>query len=103
MNCLRDWLACNKQVFELTQRKGNKRFNRNGFYTLFQESSNPISHALTHRAYWRLRLCASRNFADFLTFVLKEIALLSNVRFMSRRFSIEVSKDYFNFASAHFL
>src|SRR5207247_2846766 len=29
--------------------------------------------------------------------------LLDNVRHMSRRFSIEVAKDYFNFASAHFL
>jgi 6-pyruvoyltetrahydropterin/6-carboxytetrahydropterin synthase len=37
------------------------------------------------------------------TFILKEIGLLSNVRLMSRRFSIEVAKDYFNFASAHFL
>jgi 6-pyruvoyltetrahydropterin/6-carboxytetrahydropterin synthase len=35
--------------------------------------------------------------------VLKQIELLSNVRLMSRRFSIEVAKDYFNFASAHFL
>ena len=29
--------------------------------------------------------------------------LLVNVDLMSRRFSIEVAKDYFNFASAHFL
>ena len=29
--------------------------------------------------------------------------LLANVRLMPRRFSIEVAKDYFNFASAHFL
>ena len=29
--------------------------------------------------------------------------LLANVRAMSRTFSIEVAKDYFNFASAHFL
>ena len=28
---------------------------------------------------------------------------MDNVRHMSRRFSIEVAKDYFNFASAHFL
>jgi 6-pyruvoyltetrahydropterin/6-carboxytetrahydropterin synthase len=28
---------------------------------------------------------------------------LANVQEMSRRFSIEVAKDYFNFASAHFL
>jgi 6-pyruvoyltetrahydropterin/6-carboxytetrahydropterin synthase len=34
---------------------------------------------------------------------LKEIALLSNFPLMPRRFSIEVAKDYFNFASAHFL
>jgi 6-pyruvoyltetrahydropterin/6-carboxytetrahydropterin synthase len=29
--------------------------------------------------------------------------LLATFRFMSRRFTIEVAKDYFNFASAHFL
>jgi 6-pyruvoyltetrahydropterin/6-carboxytetrahydropterin synthase len=34
---------------------------------------------------------------------LKPMWLLDNVRHMSRRFSIEVAKDYFNFASAHFL
>jgi 6-pyruvoyltetrahydropterin/6-carboxytetrahydropterin synthase len=34
---------------------------------------------------------------------LKAIGLLSNLPLMSRRFSIEVAKDYFNFASAHFL
>jgi 6-pyruvoyltetrahydropterin/6-carboxytetrahydropterin synthase len=34
---------------------------------------------------------------------LKECGLLVNVRHMQRRFSIEVAKDYFNFASAHFL
>src|SRR5262245_26897667 len=34
---------------------------------------------------------------------LKENFLLVNFRLMSRRFSIEVAKDYFNFASAHFL
>jgi len=34
---------------------------------------------------------------------LKGRALLVNVRRMSRSFNIEVSKDYFNFASAHFL
>ena len=31
------------------------------------------------------------------------MALLSTLALMSRRFSIEVAKDYFNFASAHFL
>jgi 6-pyruvoyltetrahydropterin/6-carboxytetrahydropterin synthase len=35
--------------------------------------------------------------------VLHENKLLGNVQPMSRRFSIEVAKDYFNFASAHFL
>jgi len=49
------------------------------------------------------KLCASHSFCDFVAFVLKEIGLLSNLRLMSRRFSIEVAKDYFNFASAHFL
>ena len=34
---------------------------------------------------------------------MKESGLLSNLPLMSRRFSIEVAKDYFNFASAHFL
>ena len=34
---------------------------------------------------------------------LKRAGLLGNVRCMPRRFSIEVAKDYFNFASAHFL
>ncbi len=34
---------------------------------------------------------------------LHEKKLLGNVQPMSRRFSIEVAKDYFNFASAHFL
>jgi 6-pyruvoyltetrahydropterin/6-carboxytetrahydropterin synthase len=34
---------------------------------------------------------------------LKAVTLLSNVWLMSRRFSIEVAKDYFNFAAAHFL
>jgi len=34
---------------------------------------------------------------------LKEAGLLANVQPMPRRFSIEVAKDYFNFASAHFL
>jgi 6-pyruvoyltetrahydropterin/6-carboxytetrahydropterin synthase len=34
---------------------------------------------------------------------LKAITLLSTLPLMSRRFSIEVAKDYFNFASAHFL
>jgi 6-pyruvoyltetrahydropterin/6-carboxytetrahydropterin synthase len=48
-------------------------------------------------------LCASHSFSDFLAFVLKEIGLLSTLQVMSRRFSIEVAKDYFNFASAHFL
>lgn len=35
--------------------------------------------------------------------MLKRVGLLGNVRLMPRRFSIEVAKDYFNFASAHFL
>ncbi len=34
---------------------------------------------------------------------LKAIGLLSTLPHMPRRFSIEVAKDYFNFASAHFL
>lgn len=34
---------------------------------------------------------------------LKGYGVLVNVRCMSRTFSIEVAKDYFNFASAHFL
>jgi 6-pyruvoyltetrahydropterin/6-carboxytetrahydropterin synthase len=34
---------------------------------------------------------------------LKAIGLLSNLPLMPGRFSIEVAKDYFNFASAHFL
>ena len=34
---------------------------------------------------------------------LKQWRLLANVRGMSRIFSIEVAKDYFNFSSAHFL
>ena len=34
---------------------------------------------------------------------LKGQSLLANVRTMPRTFSIEVAKDYFNFASAHFL
>jgi 6-pyruvoyltetrahydropterin/6-carboxytetrahydropterin synthase len=34
---------------------------------------------------------------------LKEAGVLSNFPLMPRRFSIEVAKDYFNFASAHFL
>jgi 6-pyruvoyltetrahydropterin/6-carboxytetrahydropterin synthase len=34
---------------------------------------------------------------------LKAIVLSINLPLMSRRFSIEVAKDYFNFASAHFL
>ena len=34
---------------------------------------------------------------------LKGLELLVNVATMSRTFSIEVAKDYFNFASAHFL
>ena len=34
---------------------------------------------------------------------LKGWRLLANVQCMSRSFSIEVAKDYFNFASAHFL
>ena len=34
---------------------------------------------------------------------MKAWILLANVRLMSRVFSIEVAKDYFNFASAHFL
>jgi 6-pyruvoyltetrahydropterin/6-carboxytetrahydropterin synthase len=34
---------------------------------------------------------------------LKPKMLLGNFRCMLRRFSIEVAKDYFNFASAHFL
>lgn len=36
-------------------------------------------------------------------FALKGAILLANLQEMSRRFSIEVAKDYFNFASAHFL
>ena len=36
-------------------------------------------------------------------FALKGAILLANFQEMSRRFSIEVAKDYFNFASAHFL
>jgi 6-pyruvoyltetrahydropterin/6-carboxytetrahydropterin synthase len=39
----------------------------------------------------------------FVIVSLKEKKLLGNVQPMSRRFSIEVAKDYFNFASAHFL
>ena len=34
---------------------------------------------------------------------MKARGLLANVQTMSRTFSIEVAKDYFNFASAHFL
>jgi 6-pyruvoyltetrahydropterin/6-carboxytetrahydropterin synthase len=34
---------------------------------------------------------------------LKEVSVLDTFRLMPRRFSIEVAKDYFNFASAHFL
>jgi len=37
------------------------------------------------------------------SYCLKHWSLLANVRRMSRFFSIEVAKDYFNFASAHFL
>jgi 6-pyruvoyltetrahydropterin/6-carboxytetrahydropterin synthase len=37
------------------------------------------------------------------THVLKAIGLSINFPLMPRRFSIEVAKDYFNFASAHFL
>jgi 6-pyruvoyltetrahydropterin/6-carboxytetrahydropterin synthase len=51
----------------------------------------------------RFALRASHSFSDFVAFALKETGLLSNLRLMSRRFSIEVAKDYFNFASAHFL
>ena len=50
-----------------------------------------------------MRLSAKRLAHGAETFVLKEIALLTNLRLMPRRFSIEVKKDYFNFASAHFL
>jgi 6-pyruvoyltetrahydropterin/6-carboxytetrahydropterin synthase len=35
--------------------------------------------------------------------ILYHPGLLANVRLMSRIFSIEVAKDYFNFAAAHFL
>ena len=45
----------------------------------------------------------SHSFSDFLVFVLKEKCLLDTFPHMARRFSIEVAKDYFNFASAHFL
>jgi 6-pyruvoyltetrahydropterin/6-carboxytetrahydropterin synthase len=55
--------------------------------TLFPGASNPP----------RARSGSSQAFA------LKAQDLLDNVRRMSRRFSIEVAKDYFNFASAHFL
>ncbi len=34
---------------------------------------------------------------------MQEHGLFGNVRPMSRRFTVEVAKDYFNFASAHFL
>lgn len=44
----------------------------------------------------RFVLCASRQ-------CLKAVGLLSTLPLMPRRFSIEVAKDYFNFASAHFL
>ena len=44
------------------------------------------------------RLSAKRLAHGAENFVLKEIGLLSNLRLMSRRFSIEVAKDYFNFA-----
>ena len=50
-----------------------------------------------------LRLRVSHRFSEFVGFDLKEIGLLSTFPLMSRRFSIEVAKDYFNFASAHFL
>ncbi|HEX2244043.1 MAG TPA: 6-carboxytetrahydropterin synthase [Gammaproteobacteria bacterium] len=47
-----------------------------------------------------LKLIVSR---ESTTDCLKQWWLLANVRGMSRFFSIEVAKDYFNFASAHFL
>ena len=50
-----------------------------------------------------MRLRVSHRFSEFVGFDLKEIGLLSTFPLMSRRFSIEVAKDYFNFASAHFL
>jgi 6-pyruvoyltetrahydropterin/6-carboxytetrahydropterin synthase len=43
------------------------------------------------------------NVANATSIALKASGVLDNVRRMSRRFSIEVAKDYFNFASAHFL
>jgi 6-pyruvoyltetrahydropterin/6-carboxytetrahydropterin synthase len=107
-----------------------EKFSRHGVFTTEPQPEIGISPAKTHRpqrkndfqlgvlgvlARVNLRvrellisenlrkLCASHSFSDFLAFVLKEIGLLSNLRLMSRRFSIEVAKDYFNFASAHFL
>lgn len=47
-----------------------------------------------------LKIIVSR---ESTTDCLKQWRLLANVRGMSRFFSIEVAKDYFNFASAHFL
>jgi 6-pyruvoyltetrahydropterin/6-carboxytetrahydropterin synthase len=57
-----------------------------------KESDTVSPHATRHSAVVDQRVLA-----------LKAHALLDNVRRMSRRFSIEVAKDYFNFASAHFL
>ncbi len=54
------------------------------------------------------KFCRTRRIPEvcgcsFAVLALKPERLLGNVAPMPRRFSIEVAKDYFNFASAHFL
>jgi 6-pyruvoyltetrahydropterin/6-carboxytetrahydropterin synthase len=61
----------------------------------------PLHESLIGLSAWAL--CPLRFAHGAERFALKAFALLSTLPLMPRRFSIEVAKDYFNFASAHFL
>jgi len=65
-------------------------------------SPNAFAQELQGKFYRTQRILEARRYS-LAGVALKPELLLGNVAPMSRRFSIEVAKDYFNFASAHFL
>ena len=79
-----------------------KRSTPNAFSGYMAFSPNAFAQELQGKFYRTQRILEARRYS-LAGVALKPERLLGNVAPMSRRFSIEVAKDYFNFASAHFL
>src|SRR3989304_1750727 len=79
-----------------------KRSTPNAFSGCMAFSPNAFAQELQGKFYRTQRILEARRYS-LAEVALKPERLLGNDAPMSRRFSIEVAKDYFNFASAHFL